>query len=81
MEEFVFNGDRIFKITILSDRFEIHGPGNQISGYSFNDVDLVRLGKRVNWFVSGLSFIVSFVIGGSGDVYKEKDQLNFNYML
>jgi hypothetical protein len=33
----------------------------------------------VHWVVSGVSFIVGFSIGGSGDVYKEKNLLQFNY--
>ncbi|MFT5738318.1 MAG: hypothetical protein ACJAU2_001467 [Maribacter sp.] len=33
----------------------------------------------MHWVVSGVSFIVGFSIGGSGDVYKEKNLLQFNY--
>ncbi len=64
---------------MLNDRFEIYQPENQTSEYRYKEVDSLKIGKRVNWSVSAVSIIVGFFIGGSGDVYKEKDLLQFNH--
>jgi hypothetical protein len=79
MEKFVLREHPKLNITMLNDRFSIKQPENQTSEYIFKEVDSFKIGIRVNWFVSAVSFIVGFFIGGSGDVYKEKDLLQFNY--
>jgi hypothetical protein len=37
---------------MLLDIFEIHKTENQITEYSYKEVDFLRIGKRVNWLVS-----------------------------
>lgn len=79
MKEFVVQENPSIRIVLFNDRFEIHQPDTQIYEYILTKIDSLHIGKRVNWFVSVFSFVVGFFIGGSGEVYKERDQLMFNY--
>ncbi len=79
MEEFLLSETPKLKIIVFKETFEIHRSGNYKAIYILKDVDSVKIGKRVNWLVSAFSFIVGIFIGGSGAIYKERDQLKFNY--
>ena len=79
MEEFLLKEHPQLKITVFSDRFEIHRPEKRVDQYHFNKIDFLSMGKRANWLVSAFSFIVGFFIGDAGDIYKERDLLKFTY--
>ena|GEM_PF-2082804 len=79
MIEFVLKENSQVKIVLFNDRLEIHQSDFKMNEYDLKEIDSLEIGKRVNWLVSLLSFVVGISLGGSGDVYKEWDQLKFNY--
>lgn len=81
MEEFIVKENPLVKIVLFDDSFEIHQPGIPIDihRYDLKGIDTLQIGKRVNWFVSAFSVVVGFFIGDGGNIYKERDQLKFNY--
>lgn len=79
MEEFILKDNPQIKLILFNDRFVLHQSDEQPKEYFLSEVDSLQIGKRVNWLVSIFSFIVGFFIGGSGEVYKERDQLKVNY--
>lgn len=79
MEEFILKDNPQIKLVLFDDRLEIHQSDVQMKEYALKEIDSLKIGKRVNWFVSVFSFVVGIFLGGSGDVYKERDQLTFNY--
>lgn len=79
MEEFILRDNPQIKIILLKDELEIHEYGKEIIAYTLKSIDSLRIGKRVNWLVSIFSFVVGVFIETHWDVYKERDQLLFNY--
>jgi len=79
MEEFIIREKPQIKIVLFNDRLELHESDDQITEYVLKEIDSFQIGKRVNWFVSILSFVVGFFTETSANVYKERDQLKFNY--
>ena len=79
MEEFILRDNPLIKIRLFNDRFEIQRLDNELNSYDLTKIDNLHIGKRVNWLVSILSLIVGVFTETSTDVYKERDQLKFNY--
>jgi len=82
METYVLRKDPLLEITILENSFHFKNLSNTVDNgnYEFLEIDSLRIEKRVNWFVSLFSFIFELLSqSGGSDIYKEKDQLKFNY--
>jgi hypothetical protein len=79
MEEFIIRENPQIKIVLFNDRLELHERDKEKTEYVLKEIDSFQIGKRVNWVVSILSFIVGVFTETSGDVYKERDKLKFNY--
>ena len=79
MENFVLRENPELKIIVTDVNFEIHDSKDFKEVFTLNKIDSLRLGKRVNWLVTFLSFIANFFIEVTGELYKERDQLKFNY--
>ena len=79
MKEFVLRESPEIKIVIFKERLELHEPGNQITEYVLKDINSFQITKRVNWLVSILSFVVGVFTETSSEIYKERDQIEFNY--
>jgi hypothetical protein len=79
VEYFVLRDNPELKIIILEKHFEIHDFKDKKRIFTFKEIDSLRIGKRVNYLVTFLSFIANFFIEVAGELYKERDQLKFNY--
>lgn len=82
METYVLRKDPLLEISILEKSFQFKNVHDTLhnGNYEFLEIDSLRIDKRVNWFVSLFSFIFEFLSNsGGGGLYKEKDQLRFNY--
>ena len=79
MIEFILKDRPQVKLLLFNDRLEIHQSDLKMNEYDLKEIDSLKIEKRVNWLVSLLSFVVGIFLGGSGDIYKERDQLTFNY--
>jgi len=82
METYVLRKDPLLEISILENSFQFGNLENTPynGNYKFSEIDSLRIDKRVNWLVSFFSFIFElFSNSGGGNVYKERDQLKFNY--
>jgi len=79
MKEFVLRESPEIKIVIFKERLELHEPGNQITEYVLKDINSFQITKRVNWLVSLLSFVIGVFTETSSEIYKERDQMEFNY--
>ncbi|EAR02348.1 hypothetical protein [Maribacter sp. HTCC2170] len=79
MEQIILGTKPSFLIELHNDSFEIHENGNENQIFEYAFVDSLRVSKRINWLVTVLSFITEFLLNSSGNVYKERDVLRFNY--
>ena len=60
MQKYKLRKEPLFEISILEDSFQFKDESiNADTGlFDFSKIDSLRLGKRVNWSVSSMSFIV-----------------------
>jgi hypothetical protein len=79
MGEYILKENPQVKIVLFNDRFELHRSNVQMKEYMLTEVDSFEIGKKINWLVSLLSFAAGIFLGGSGDVYNDRDRLTFNY--
>lgn len=79
METIILRKEPILVIELFDDSFKIINDDYESEAFVFSAVDSLKTSKRINWFVTALSIVSEFFLNGSGNVYKEKDILQFNY--
>ena len=83
MDTTILRQDPLFKVQFKEEGFEIYNEANTGDNgwYAFRKTDSIHLERRrVNWFVSILSFVVDlFTGGGTGGIFREKDHLKLRY--
>ena len=79
METILLRKEPLPVIELFDDSFKIINEDNESEVFVFSAVDSLEISKRINWFVTALSIVFEFFLNGSGNVYKEKDILQFNY--
>jgi hypothetical protein len=71
-------GGSDFKIVLSNEWFETQYDDGKRDRYILDELDSLRIRKRVNWVVSVLSFLIEVLIWGAGHAYKERDLFRFN---
>ena len=79
METIILRKKPVLVIELYDDSFKIIKEDNKSEVFVFSAVDSLEISKRINWFVTALSIVFGFFLNGSGNLYKEKDILQFNY--
>jgi len=79
METIILRKEPVLVIELFDDSFKIINEDNKSEAFAFSAVDSLEISKRINWFVTALSVVFEFFLSGSGNLYKEKDILQFNY--
>ena len=79
METIILRKEPVLVIELFDNSLKIINDDNESEAFILNAVDSLKISKRINWFVTALSIITEFFLSGSGNLYREKDILQFNY--